>query len=140
MSILSKILLIIICLFVAATGKAVADRIGWANLFAKFKFWSRQNTGTKDKNQDGKATKLEQFFPVDGWHLMEWLRILPFSFYLSIDLCKNLPIQVIFKGYPLYDLFNYWFMIYVCVPIIITASYNFIFLVVYGLLPRIINK
>lgn len=140
MSLLSKILLTIFCLLIVATAKAIGDRIGWGNLFAKFRFWSRENTGTKDKNQDGKVTIFEQYFPVDGWHLMEWFRILPFSFYISLDICKDLPVIEILPSYPWYNLLNHWFAIYIALPVVITAIYNFFFLVMYGLLPRIINK
>ncbi|MCF8255532.1 MAG: hypothetical protein K9H61_02260 [Bacteroidia bacterium] len=140
MSITFKITFALIALVIMALAKAISDRIGWGNLFAKFKFWSRENTGIKDKNQDGKITVQEQFFPVDGWHLMEWFKILPFSFYVSLDLCKDIPVQIIFKNITWYNLLNHWFVIYLLVPIGITAIYNFVFLITYGLLPRITTK
>lgn len=85
-------MLVIIIITVIFTGfvKAVTDRISWSDLFKSFKFFSREFTGVKDKNNNGKVSFFEKWFPLDGWHLGEWLKFLPYliiiSFYVKVNI------------------------------------------------------
>jgi hypothetical protein len=71
-----KEVVIILLFLLAGFAKGIADRISWGDWFGKYKFWSRDYTGIKDKNNDSKVSAQEQYFPFDGWHLMEWARII----------------------------------------------------------------
>jgi hypothetical protein len=121
----------LIALFIfifAGCAKGLADRISWSDLFGKFNFLSREKTGEKDKNHDGKVSVQEKYFPFDGWHLMEWFRVLPFAFLSAYFIAEKFPFQEIF-----------W-LNYTAIVILLAGFYNFAFLIVYGLLPRINNK
>lgn len=109
----------------AGFAKAISDRISWSDLFSHIPFLSRNFTGIKDKNNDGKVSFIETYFPVDGWHLSEWLRLIPLASASGFCLAIMEPITTIF-----------W-IDFISITLFLTVIYNFIFIAFYNLLPRL---
>lgn len=144
-------LLIIFLFILAAFAKAIGDSIGWRDLWAKIWFFSRTNTGTKDKNLDGKISFFETYFPWDGWHLTEWLRIIPFALAVSLITVLRWPTPQFYYWVHInywWDIFiqmnftstglppiNYWLDLLIQ-TLELTVIYNFTFLIAYALLPE----
>ncbi len=120
------IYLFIVLLFcIAGFFKSVSDRVGWSDLFSNIPFLSRAFTGVKDKNNDGKVSFVETYFPIDGWHLSEWGRIIPFA--IASGFC-------VAKIEPCYQVF--W-VDFVSNTVLLIGYYNVAFIIFYNLLPKI---
>lgn len=117
-------ILVALLFCIAGFAKSVADRIQWSDLFSHIPFLNRLKTGEKDKNQDGKITIREKYFPFDGWHLSEWLRILPFA--IAVVLFIELPLSIT----------GYSWLIKLLIALALTAIYNLVFILFYNLLPK----
>lgn len=118
--------LIIFLLFsLAGFSKAISDRISWSDLFSHIPFLSRNFTGIKDKNKDGKVSFIETYFPFDGWHLAEWIRLIPLAAASGFCLAIKEPIIHIF-----------W-IDFISITLFLIVIYNFIFIAFYNLLPRL---
>ena len=117
-------ILVALLFCIAGFAKSVADRIQWSDLFSHIPFLNRLKTGEKDKNQDGKITIREKYFPFDGWHLSEWLRILPFA--IAVVIFIDLPVSIT----------GYSWLIKPLISLALTAIYNMVFILFYNLLPK----
>jgi len=117
-------ILVALLFCIAGFAKSVADRIQWSDLFSNIPFLNRLKTGDKDKNKDGKITLREKYFPFDGWHLSEWLRILPFA--IAVVIFIDLPVSIT----------GYSWLIKPLISLALTAIYNMVFILFYNLLPK----